>query len=604
MDAPIAAQMGMINNLRTGDVLVDSMLCFLLPVAITFLMKNSQELVEKLKALILSWLFNKEEQSTRFCRTIEYVQQKNSYGNNNRADEKNNILQKAITLYLTQQGVNYDCCDMNLQAVKRAPYSWENTENSDDEDENDNGSNGEDVYGNTASQLKLYNLTRMPPPGEWVDIGNSISFRQSTNAENTDEEEDEGGGGRGGRGGRSRKRDAPSSERIIFELSSDLDDGRDRIEEFIQSAYKAYTAEIERQAKRDKSRYLYMPAMGASLASEESSNEAPKYKRYRLSEEKTFDSLFFPEKLGLLSLVDNFREKKGKYAIAGYPYKLGIMLHGPPGTGKTSLIKALAQYTKRHIVSIPLAKIKTNQELMDMILDQSFSVAGEDLDIRLRFQNTIFVMEDVDCANKVVLKRSTHTADFCNDDNDESYSILPEQGPQLPSGTATGSDSGTDGGAVGLSSLLKSVMPDKLDLSGILNVLDGVVDTPGRMLIMTTNHPDKLDPALIRPGRIDKRIELGYMAPESMVNMSEHYFQDSMPPQDVAALEESYGSGTLTDITPAQLEQKCSEYDSMREMVAALITEKQCAEKLAARMPSRIKSGAHAEPCRAKSGGV
>ncbi|KAF0691357.1 hypothetical protein As57867_017338, partial [Aphanomyces stellatus] len=43
---------------------------------------------------------------------------------------------------------------------------------------------------------------------------------------------------------------------------------------------------------------------------------------------------------------------------------------------------------------------------------------------------------------------------------------------------------------------------DKLNLSGLLNVLDGVVDSPGRILIMTTNHPEKLDPALIRPGRV------------------------------------------------------------------------------------------------------
>lgn len=46
---------------------------------------------------------------------------------------------------------------------------------------------------------------------------------------------------------------------------------------------------------------------------------------------------------------------------------------------------------------------------------------------------------------------------------------------------------------------------------GLLNVLDGVVDTPGRIVIMTTNHPEALDAALIRPGRIDKKVYLGYM---------------------------------------------------------------------------------------------
>jgi chaperone BCS1 len=47
---------------------------------------------------------------------------------------------------------------------------------------------------------------------------------------------------------------------------------------------------------------------------------------------------------------------------------------------------------------------------------------------------------------------------------------------------------------------------DELNLSGLLNVLDGVVDTPGWIVVMTTNHPELLDPALIRPGRIDKKL--------------------------------------------------------------------------------------------------
>lgn len=46
---------------------------------------------------------------------------------------------------------------------------------------------------------------------------------------------------------------------------------------------------------------------------------------------------------------------------------------------------------------------------------------------------------------------------------------------------------------------------------GLLNVLDGVVDTPGRIVVMTTNYPEALDAALIRPGRIDKIIYLGHM---------------------------------------------------------------------------------------------
>ena len=64
--------------------------------------------------------------------------------------------------------------------------------------------------------------------------------------------------------------------------------------------------------------------------------------RYALSDEKTFTSLFHPDKEAILRLVDAFVRKDGKYAIPGYGHKLGLLLHGPPGTGKTSLIKARA----------------------------------------------------------------------------------------------------------------------------------------------------------------------------------------------------------------------------------------------------------------------
>ena len=54
--------------------------------------------------------------------------------------------------------------------------------------------------------------------------------------------------------------------------------------------------------------------------------------------------------------------------------------------------QALAQYTDRSIISIPLSKIKTNQELMDIVFDQHFAVVGEELSSKLPFSKTVFVM--------------------------------------------------------------------------------------------------------------------------------------------------------------------------------------------------------------------
>merc|ERR1712151_121551 len=93
---------------------------------------------------------------------------------------------------------------------------------------------------------------------------------------------------------------------------------------------------------------------------------------------------------------------------------------------------------------------------------------------------------------------------------------------------------------------------DDLNLAGLLNVLDGVVDSPGRIVVMTTNYPDKLDPALIRPGRINKRIHLGFVHGGSVCQMAEHYMQVTLTDIERARLE---GSVSKLSITPAQVEQ-------------------------------------------------
>merc|ERR1712048_1376696 len=127
--------------------------------------------------------------------------------------------------------------------------------------------------------------------------------------------------------------------------------------------------------------------------------------KYILSDQKSFASLFFPEKENVLRLLDDFLLKRGKFAIPGFPNKLGLLLHGPPGTGKTSLIKSIAHYAKRHIIDVPLAKIATNQELFDLMFNLVFRCEGEEDVTRMTLTDILFVLEDVDAASSVVLAR-------------------------------------------------------------------------------------------------------------------------------------------------------------------------------------------------------
>ncbi|KAF7596147.1 hypothetical protein BBP40_003046 [Aspergillus hancockii] len=161
------------------------------------------------------------------------------------------------------------------------------------------------------------------------------------------------------------------------------------------------------------------------------------------------------------------------YSNRGIPYRRGYLLHGPPGTGKTSLCFAVSG-----LMGLPL-----------YLLNLSSKSFGED-DLMSLFQELprrcIVLLEDVDCAG-ITQKRVS--GEGSNDSAEKTKDGKEEDAPQ---------DADTDSSKQGVS------------LSGLLNVIDGVAASEGRILVMTTNHPELLDPALLRPGRVDMSIQFGY----------------------------------------------------------------------------------------------
>eukprot|EP00672_Neobodo_designis_P024574 CAMPEP_0174835698 /NCGR_PEP_ID=MMETSP1114-20130205/5539_1 /TAXON_ID=312471 /ORGANISM="Neobodo designis, Strain CCAP 1951/1" /LENGTH=592 /DNA_ID=CAMNT_0016069651 /DNA_START=82 /DNA_END=1860 /DNA_ORIENTATION=+ len=497
-------------------------------------------------------------------RTIEF-KYSNDYWFNQSQDDRNNILQKAITLYLGTH------CKTTIPNLKEGQIRlMQSQEKEESWSERTSG-----VFG--SAQLRKWGLTPMPALNEKQEIAPGLWFEYS-------EDPDENAG--------------IGETRVIhtYTFTSYGFGASKRIDDFIMAAYKEYIETLRKE--QDTARYLYQ-MQTKDFGSSEKKGKPPVYKKYKLSDDKTFDSLFFSGKKEILALIDDFVAGRGKFSIEGFPNKLGLLLHGPPGTGKTSFVKALAQHTNRHIVTVPLAKLNTNQELYDIMFDLVFPTKDDDgVNQRFTFRDVIFLLEDIDASSEVVMSRKKKADEQTEEDQAMAalmkWMMEPAKkgdsggsgggggagGNDVAADTAAGFDvvggTGTGTGG-GFGSLFDRA--DKLDLAGLLNVLDGVVDSPGRIVIMTTNHPESLDAALIRPGRINTKLHMGYMSDDDIVEMFEHHFDEITTAHRTRlrkALQHKrqHGCGgedgserKKFNISGAEVEQLCAECDTIDEFI-------------------------------------
>ena len=132
-------------------------------------------------------------------------------------------------------------------------------------------------------------------------------------------------------------------------------------------------------------------------------NKFSGWQEVEFSSNKNFNNLFFPHKKYLLNKIDFFSHNEKYYNNHGIPYTLGISLEGPPGTGKTSIIKSLANYLKRHLIIINMNKIKTNEELDQFFYESTYSNNNKQNSIN--FEDKIYVFEDIDCCIDIIKQR-------------------------------------------------------------------------------------------------------------------------------------------------------------------------------------------------------
>jgi len=246
--------------------------------------------------------------------------------------------------------------------------------------------------------------------------------------------------------------------------------------------------------------------------SENNTGQLP-YTEFCFESVKSFKNVFFPEKDSLIEKIKFFQENESWFTERGIPYMLGLLLHGEPGCGKTSTIKAIANLTRRHIVSVPLKNVRSVAELYNVFYGTKVNNRVIPMDKRL------YVLEDIDCGGleNIVRKRKRRNMEAF-DNNEEENEEENECNKSIDSGNED-IISENEGEKKIRKTIKEELYKKELTLSDLLEVFDGVMESKGRMMVITTNHLDKLDPALIRPGRVDTCLQFRKCEPAAIMSI-------------------------------------------------------------------------------------
>ncbi|XP_022886119.1 AAA-ATPase At5g57480-like [Olea europaea var. sylvestris] len=280
----------------------------------------------------------------------------------------------------------------------------------------------------------------------------------------------------------------------------------------ILDSYLDFVMEKANEIRRkNQDRLLYTNSRGGSLDSRGHPWESVPFKH-----PSTFDTLAIDpvQKAEIMADLVDFANGESFYRRTGRAWKRGYLLYGPPGTGKSSMIAAMANFLGYDIYDLELTEVNTNSELRKLLMKTS--------------SKSIIVIEDIDCSINLT-NRNTAGGGGANsggrrNNNDASSHGIEDDG-------------------------------NSITLSGLLNFTDGLWSCCGseKIFLFTTNHIEKLDPALLRSGRMDMHIHMSYCSFPALKILLKNYLGFLEDELQKELLDELEGVVNEAEMTPADI---------------------------------------------------
>jgi chaperone BCS1 len=277
-------------------------------------------------------------------------------------------------------------------------------------------------------------------------------------------------------------------------------------------------------------------------------------------------NIFIEEKQDFIDYIDRFsnsikeEDKKvheERYADAGMPFKAGIILKGRPGCGKSSLIRGILNRTGRNGIVIRWSTIKTCNEFCSILRSTVIN------DVKYEMKDLCFIFEDFDANDNTVLKtrseKSSENGDEDEDDDEDDTDALRTISKQSKKKIMTAMMN------------MEQMKEDELTLECVLNVIDGIIELHDAMMIFTTNHLEKIDPAFLRPGRIDYMLELKFASVQIIREMVTYkYRKENL---EMSKYDTYFEQMRDEIISPAEVQVICLKYNEtqIEECLAELV---------------------------------